>query len=116
MTIKCSPLAHVTLHQDFEIDRRGQLIAEAGTATDRLELTLVEDVLLVRVGEHGTDRYKVVGNTKSFLSAVFVGSMIPNVNSIVVDKEKGYVVWSLNEPADLGIDAPYSESIYFTCQ
>lgn len=84
--------------------------------TDKLELTLVKDTLLVRVGEAGTDRYKVTGNTKSFLGAVFIGDPLPVVHTIVVHKEKSYASWTINEPMDLFTDIPYSQSTFLACQ
>lgn len=115
-TLKCTSLARVALHQNTDPYKRDKLVAEAGAATDKLELTLVGDVLLMRVGERGTDRYKVVGNTEGFLSAVLVGGMIPAVDSIVIHKGKGLVVWSINEPADVFTDVPYGEMVYLTCK
>lgn len=116
-TLKCKAISSVSLHQKGLIEDTDQetLVAEAKPGTDKLELTLVKDTLLVRVGEHGTDRYKVTGNTKSFLGAVFIGGLIPVVHSIVIHKEKSYVSWATNEPMDLFTNIPYSETIFFAC-
>ncbi len=115
-TLKCTSLARVGLRQNADVDKRDKLIADAGAGTDKLELTLVGRVLLVRVGEHGTDRYKLVGNTKGYLSAVFIGELVPVVNSIVVNKNRSLAVWSINEPADVFTDVPYAEATYLACK
>jgi hypothetical protein len=117
-TLKCKAIASVSLRQKGLVPDADQntLVAEAKPGTDKLELTLVRDMLLVRVGEAGTDRYKVTGNTKSFLGAVFIGDMLPVVNSIVIDKEKSYASWAINEPMDLFTNVPYSQTIFFACQ
>ena len=114
-TLKCKALASVSLKQVDLLDKRDTVVAEANPGTDTLELTLKGNVLLLR-GKDGTDRYKVVGNTKGFLSAVFIGELIPVVNSIVVGKESGLVVWSIAEPMDLFTSVPYAQAIYLTCQ
>lgn len=117
-TLRCKAVGSVSLHQKGLTPEGDQntLVAEAKPGTDKLELTLIKDILLVRVGEAGTDRYRVTGNTESFLGAVFVGSVLPVVNSIVIDKRKSYVSWAINEPMDLFTNVPYSQSIFFACQ
>src|SRR5882672_4894303 len=64
-TLKCKAISSVSLRQKGLIEETDQntLVAEAKPGTDKLELTLVKDTLLVRVGEAGTDRYRVTGNT-----------------------------------------------------
>ena len=115
-TLKCTSLARVGLHRNADVDKRDKLIADAVVREQKLELTLVGRALLVRVGEHGTDRYKLAGNTKGYLSDVFIGELLPVVNSIVVDKDRGLAVWSINEPADVFTDVPYAEAIYLACK
>lgn len=117
-TLKCKAVASVSLRQKGLVPEtdQGILVAGAEPGTDRLELTLVKDTLLVRVGEAETDRYKVTGNTKLFLGAVFIGDMLPVVNSIVIDKEKSYASWAINEPMDLFTNVPYSQTIFFACK
>lgn len=94
---------------------KNTLVAELKSGTDRIELTLARDTLLVRVGEARTDRYKVIGSTKSFLEAVFIGDSLPVVHSIVIYKEKSYVSWTTNEAKDSFTNVPYSQSIFFVC-
>jgi hypothetical protein len=116
-TLKCKALATLVVHQKGLADAdKKTLVAEIKPGSDLIELTLVKDTLLVRVGEHGTDRYKVTGNTQLFLSAVFIGPMLPLAHTIVIAKDKGYVTWTINEPMDLFTDIPYSQTIYFACQ
>jgi len=117
-TLKCKAVASVSLRQKGLVPEadQGILVARAEPGTDRLELTLVKDTLLVRVAEGETDRYKVTGNTKLFLGAVFIGDALPVVNSIVIDKEKSYASWAINEPMDLFTNVPYSQTIFFACR
>ena len=116
-TLKCKAIASVSLHQNAgDPDRQNILIAEARPGTDKLELTLVNDTLLVRVGDSGTDRYTVTGNTNYYLSAVFKGGLVPVIDSIVMEKDKGLAVWTISEPADVFTDVPYAQSVYFACQ
>jgi hypothetical protein len=117
-TLKCKAIGSVSLRQKGLVPEADQniLVGEAKPGTDKLEVTLVKDTLLVRVGEAGTDRYRVTGNTKLFLGAVFIGDLLPVVHTIVIDKEKSYVSWAINEPMDLFTNIPYSQSIFFACQ
>lgn len=117
-TLKCKAIGSVSLRQKGLVPEADQniLVGEAKPGTDKLELTLVKDTLLVRVGEAGTDRYRVTGNTRLFLGAVFIGDLLPVVHTIVIDKEKSYVSWAINEPMDLFTNIPYSQSIFFACQ
>jgi hypothetical protein len=121
-TLKCSSVASASLRRQNSHDaaQSDQLVAEAKAGADNLELTLVRDVLLVRE-IIGTQKYKLVGNTDQYLSAVFVHDPdVSNpsaiVKSIVMDKRKGFAVWSISEPTDVVTDIPYAEMIYLTCQ
>lgn len=117
-TLKCKAVSSVSLRQKGLIEKGDEntLVAEASPGTDKIELTLVKDTLLVRLGERETDRYKVTGNTKSFLGAVFIGDVLPVVHSMVIHKEKSYVSWTINEPMDVFTNIPYSQSVFFACQ
>ncbi len=113
--LKCKAVSTVRQIRMMDEGDKNTLVAELKSGADRIELTLVRDTLLVRVGEARTDRYRVTANTKSFLVAVFIGDRLPVIHSIVVHKEKSYVSWTTNEPADSFTNVPYSQSIFFVC-
>ena len=120
-TLKCSSVASVTMHQNFHKAAQSErLVAEVKAGADNLELTLAGDTLVVRE-QIGTQKYKIVGNTNQYLSAVFVhdpdeSSPAPIVKSIVMEKNKGFAVWSISEHMDVMTDIPYGEMIYLTCE
>jgi hypothetical protein len=112
----CTPLGNVGIGQGHESAGPSQhLVVEAASGGETLELTWVEKEVLLRVGGHETEQYKVVADTAGYVNAVFTGWIEPTLGSIMIDKVTSYVVWSRTEPADPSRDVPHHVTVFLAC-
>jgi hypothetical protein len=118
--IRCVAIASASLIEN--LDHRGRLKGKITPGTDKLALQIKGDTLLVAVRgafEQGVvepDKYNITGHTVGFLSAVHEVTVIPHANSIVLNKQNGFAVWSLNEPMLVpGSEYPIAQAVYLRC-
>ena len=85
------------------------VVAEIAPATTKLHLTVARDGLMVRAGTFAAKQYKVTADNESFLAGVLAERDPAAIDSIVMDKEKGYVSWTVQERMT-------SKTQFFVCE
>jgi hypothetical protein len=98
-TVKCTAVSAVSLREGEymkDVDRE-TVFAEIAPAKTKLELTGAKDGLMVTAGTLAAKQYTVTTDNESFLAGVLADRDAPAINSIVMDKEKGYVSWTVYE-------------------
>lgn len=117
--VKCIAIASVSLFEavremkDFD---QNKLSVYVEKGTDELRLRLEGETLTVQNGDTKPDRYHVSGHQNKFLVAIHYGGLVPAANSISINEENGFAVWSLNEPMSIPMsEYPYAQSVYMQC-
>ncbi|MCX5845920.1 MAG: hypothetical protein NTW12_06125 [Deltaproteobacteria bacterium] len=117
--VKCFAIASAALFkEDREMEdfKHSKLSIYVKKGTDKLRLWLEGETLTVQNGDQKPDRYQVSGHRNNFLVAVHYGGLVPAVNSIAVNEENGFAVWSLSEPMLVPVsEYPYGQSVYMQC-
>jgi hypothetical protein len=117
--VKCIAIASAAMFkEDREMEdfRNNKLSVYVKKGTDKLTLWLEGESLTVQIGNQKPERYQVNGHRNDFLVAIHYGGSVPAANSISVNEENGFAVWSLSEPM-LGpvSEYPYAQSVYMHC-
>ncbi len=110
-TVECTGVSSVSLREgEFmkNVDEE-TVVAEIAPATTKLELTVTKDGLMVRAGTLAAKQYTVTADNESFLAGALAERDPPAINSIVMDKEKGYVSWTVH-------DRMTSKTQFFVCK
>jgi hypothetical protein len=117
--VKCTAIASATLFEkarDMKDFKNNELSVYVKKGTDKLRLWLEGENLTVQVGDQKPDSYQVTGHQNKFLVAIHRGGIVPAANSITVNEENGFAVWSLSEPMLVPVsEYPYAQSVYMQC-
>jgi hypothetical protein len=110
-TVKCRAVSSVVLREGYLVKESDtdSIVAAIKSSSATLELTLAKKELTVREANQKAQKYTVTIDTDSFLGAMLTSQRPPVVNSILIDKERGYASWTTNVKTD-------SETEFLLCE